>query len=271
MPFMSSRPNLNLKKLSLRCIVKQDLLEYFCGMPKAGKQDRNCSSGVITDLKRELIAASFPLPVEDDRTAMPLMLETEIEESRAATLASVAVHENVWLFAYGSLMWKPEMEYTGRELATVRGYHRRFCLWQWRYRGTRDKPGLMMALDRGGACNGVLFQIPGPNASDRLAKVWYREMIGKAYRPVWINARTAKEKIRAVTFVADRNSPRYAGRISDAETAKYIASACGHIGPNATYLLETYLHCEESGIHDPMLNRLQLLVAAELAARSNLT
>lgn len=268
---MSSRPNVNLKKLSLHCIIKQDLREYFCVVPKADKQDRSCSSGVITDLKRELIAASFPLPVDDDRTAMPLMLETEIDASRAATLASVAVHENVWLFAYGSLMWKPEMEYTGREPATVRGYHRRFCLWQWRYRGTRDKPGLMMALDRGGACNGVLFQIPGPNASDRLAKVWYREMIGKAYRPVWIDARTAKEKIRAVTFVADRNSPRYAGRISDAETAKYIASACGHIGPNATYLLETYLHCVESGIHDPMLNRLQFLVAAELAVRSNLT
>ena len=240
-------------------------------MLKSGKRVQSRPNDAVTKLTRELIAASFPFSVEDDRTAMPLMSDAEIAENRAATLASIAVHEDVWLFAYGSLMWKPEMEYIGRELASVHGYHRRFCLWQWRYRGTRDKPGLMMALDRGGTCNGVLFQIPAPDASARLAKVWYREMIGKAYRPVWINARTAKDDIRAVTFVADRKSPRYTGRISDLETAKYIASACGHIGPNATYLLETYLHCEESGIHDPMLNRLQLLVAAELEARSNST
>ena len=211
-----------------------------------------------------MIAKAFPHPVADDRAAMPLMSETEIEASRISTLSTVDAQDDVWLFAYGSLMWNPDPEFADRLSAHLQGWHRSFCLWQWRYRGTRERPGLMMALDVGGSCSGAVFRIPGPDASARLAKVWYREMIGRAYRPIWVDVSTEQGNIKAITFVADLESHRYAGKIPEEEAARYIASACGHIGPSAEYLLETYLHCEQCGINDPMLARLEGLVAHEL-------
>lgn len=215
-------------------------------------------------LTREMIAAAFPQAAADDRSAMPLMSEADMDASRAATLAAVAPSEDVWLFAYGSLMWNPDIEYADRIVANLQGWHRSFCLWQWRYRGSKERPGLMMALDVGGTCTGQLFRIPGPDASERLKKIWRREMIGRAYRPIWIWVETAAETVRALTFVADRESHRYAGTIPEEEAAQFIATACGHIGSNAEYLLETYLHCDQCGIDDPILARMQKLVADEL-------
>jgi cation transport protein ChaC len=122
----------------------------------------------------------------------------------------------------------------------------------------------MMGLDRGGSCAGVLFRVTGPHASDKLAPVWRREMIGRAYRPVWVNVATTAGQQRAICFVADRTSERYAGRLGEAEIARCMARACGSVGPNATYLLETWRHCETMGIADRMLRRLQKRVAGEL-------
>jgi cation transport protein ChaC len=216
-------------------------------------------------LTRELIAAAFPDPVAEDRTAMPLLSEAEIDASRSSTLERLQPSDDLWLFAYGSLMWNPEMEFTERRRAVLRGWHRRFCLWQWRYRGTASTPGLMMALDRGGSCTGVAFRIAAPGVSDKLAKVWKREMIGKAYRPLWITVEgPSRERLTAITFVADPKSHRYAGRLDEALVARHIATACGHAGPNATYLLETFLHCEETGIRDKMLSRMAAMVADHL-------
>ena len=215
-------------------------------------------------LTRELIAAAFPNPVADDRTAMPLLSSAEIDANRAETLAEVGHEDDIWLFVYGSLMWKPEPGLVDQVTATLDGWRRSFCIWQWRYRGTREAPGLMMALDVGGSCEGILLRAPGPDASARLASVWNREMIGRAYRPIWVEARTKARPVRAVTFVADRGTHRYAGDLPDKTVAGYIAKACGHIGPNAEYLLETYLHCKKCGIDDPLLENLQGLVAAEL-------
>lgn len=217
-------------------------------------------------LTRELVAAAFPNPVADDRTAMPLMSPVEIDVSRANTLAGLGLEDDVWLFVYGSLMWKPEPGLVDPLPAALEGWRRSFCIWQWRYRGTREAPGLMMALDVGGSCEGILLRAPGPDASAKLASVWNREMIGRAYRPVWVQTMTERGPVRAVTFVADRESQRYAGDLPDKIVAKYVAKACGHIGPNAEYLLETYLHCKRCGIIDPLLENLQGLVAAELTA-----
>ncbi|MBI3673688.1 MAG: gamma-glutamylcyclotransferase, partial [Rhizobiales bacterium] len=114
-------------------------------------------------LSKAIIAAAFPQLPPDDRTAMPLMPEEEIAASRAGTLARVSPHADTWLFGYGSLMWRPEMEFAEQRIAHLKAWHRRFCLWQWRYRGSRERPGLMMALDRGGSCSGVAFRIAAPN------------------------------------------------------------------------------------------------------------
>lgn len=162
-------------------------------------------------------------------------------------------------------MWKPEFEFAEREIAGLRGWHRRFCLWQWRFRGTRDAPGVMLALDRGGSCVGMIYHVTGPNLRAKIMPVWRREMRGRGYLARWVSVRTGQGRWPALTFVANREGERYAGRLSDGEIADKIASACGHVGPSAEYLLNTVAHCEELGIHDRHLWRMQALVAERLS------
>jgi glutathione-specific gamma-glutamylcyclotransferase len=212
-------------------------------------------------LTRELIASMFSEKQTDEGGTMPFLSQDEITASRTASLANIGPTEDVWLFGYGSLMWKPEMEFVERRTARLLGWHRRFCLWQWQYRGSKSKPALMMALDRGGSCVGIVFRVAAPDVSLKLAKVWEREMMGKGYRPQWVGVQAEGKALKAITFVADQKSYRYAGRLDEGVIAKHIATACGPIGPNAEYLLETLLHCQEIGVRDLMLLRLEVLVA----------
>jgi cation transport protein ChaC len=220
----------------------------------------------MTGLTRELISRAHQRSVADDPAAMRLLSEEEIAASLDETLARENVRNELWLFAYGSLMWKPDLEVVERRLATVRGWHRRFCLWQWRFRGTRDEPGIMLALDRGGSCVGIVYKVIGPDLRAKVMPVWRREMRGNGYRARWVTAETDEGALRALTFVANRAGGRYAGRLSDQEIAGRIASACGHLGPNAEYLLNTVARCEEVGIRDRHLWRMQALVAEQLLA-----
>ena len=102
-------------------------------------------------LTRALIDRAHPSPVPDDPGAMRLRSEDEIEAALDGALREHGSKDELWLFAYGSLMWKPDLDYAERRIGRIRGWHRRFCLWQWRFRGTRDCPGMMLALDRGGS------------------------------------------------------------------------------------------------------------------------
>lgn len=215
-------------------------------------------------LTRDLIARVFSEKGTDEQGAMSLLSDEEIATSRTACLADVGPTEDVWLFGYGSLMWKPEKEFAERRTARLLGWHRRFCLWQWQYRGSKSKPALMMALDRGGSCVGIVFRIAAPDVSQKLAKVWKREMMGKGYRPHWVRVQSEGTALKAITFIADQRSYRYAGRLDESLVAKHIAAACGPNGPNAEYLLETLLHCQEIGIRDLMLLRLEALVARNM-------
>lgn len=215
-------------------------------------------------LTRELIEARFPEPVLDRSQAMSELTEAEIEASLHDTLAD---HEggDLWLFGYGSLMWRPDFAFAERSVARIQGYHRSFCLWQRRYRGNRHNPNLMLALDRGGSCWGLAFRLPAPDVRAKVAPTFRRELMGDGYRPRWVNVHTGRGPVRAVTFVANRDNPaRYTGRLSDGEVARYIASACGERGTGAEYLLETVLAMEALGIRDSRLWRLQRMVAGHL-------
>ncbi len=181
------------------------------------------------------------------------------------TLAAHPSHGELWFFGYGSLIWRPEIETDRSELATVHGYHRSFCLWQRRHRGSIAQPCLMMALDRGGACRGLLYQVRGRDLESALAPLWRREMRGDGYRPRWIDARTARGRRRALTFVANRAGSRYAGKLPLEEAAERIAHGCGEKGPCADYLRRTVESLAEHGIDDRNLWRLQALVARALA------
>ena len=148
----------------------------------------------------------------------------------------------------------------------ARGWHRAFCLRQPRFRGTPDQPGLMMALDRGGQCRGVLYELPSENLEHQLDRLFRREFTVKPINnvPRWITVQTASGPVKALGFVMNRASPYYAGSLSPDEVARTLAVACGHWGSGAEYLLNTVTQLEARGIRDSGLWHLQQLVARQI-------
>ena len=213
-------------------------------------------------LSLDLIRAAHARPVADDPAGLVVMTD---EELRPGLEAIVAGREGaaLWVFAYGSLMWRPEFPVAERRLGTVRGFHRRFCLLQRRFRGTPERPGFVLALDRGGLCRGVAFRLPDAEIRAALMPLWRREMRGRGYVARWLPVETEHGPVSALTFLANRASDRYV-RLPDADLAERIATACGHLGPSAEYLYRTVEACEALGIRDRHLWRLQALVAARL-------
>lgn len=170
---------------------------------------------------------------------------------------------DTWLFAYGSLIWKPELAHVEARKATAFGWHRSFCFRIERFRGTKDCPGLMMSLDRGGQCRGVAFRLAPDGLREQLTKVLRREISVKPTNniPRWITVQSDQGPLRALAFVMNRNSRFYVGRRPLEEVADVLARACGHWGSGAEYLRNTVVHLEQHGIHDRNLWRLQALVA----------
>lgn len=175
----------------------------------------------------------------------------------------------VHVFAYGSLIWNPEFEHEAELPATAHGWRRAFCLHLYRWRGTPDRPGLMLALARGGSCRGVVLRLPASDIEARMEAVLRRETESRQGLALtrWIPVHTAAGRIPALAFYC---APRPDGvRFLDlpiAEQARRIAHAAGHIGCNAAYLRNTLVHLEARGIHDRYLWKLQALVAREIEA-----
>lgn len=170
------------------------------------------------------------------------------------------------LFAYGSLIWRPEIEHIREQNGVLHGWHRSFCLRQFRFRGTPEAPGLMMSLDRGGDCHGVLFELPREDLETQLDRLFRREFTVKpnTNMPSWVTVETGAGPVPALTIVMNRASPLYAGDMPLEEIADILARSCGHLGTGAEYLLNTVTQLEARGLHDPSLWRLQELVAERI-------
>jgi cation transport protein ChaC len=196
------------------------------------------------------------------------LTDQDHDERRAALLASHPKGKDLWLFAYGSLIWKPACEVDGQRHALLRGWHRKFCLRLLRYRGSPDCPGLMMALDIGGSCRGVAQRIPAKHVQERLGQLLRRETSVKpaSNLPRWVTVETDGGKQQALAFAINRKGLTYTRPRSLEETADILATACGHWGSGAEYLMHTVAHLEELGIHDRYLWRLQELVAERIKA-----
>ena len=166
----------------------------------------------------------------------------------------------MWLFAYGSLMWNPEFEYAEVRPAFLRGYHRRFCLYSRDYRGTPERPGLVLGLDRGGSCHGIAYRLPPDRLAQTFDRIWAREMTGRVYEMRRVAAQTADGPVTAHACVVRRVSPDYAGRLSIEETAHLLASAVGGRGTGRDYLANTVRHLEALGIRDRLLRRIEARV-----------
>jgi cation transport protein ChaC len=174
---------------------------------------------------------------------------------------------DVWLFAFGSLIWNPACDFVEQRNAIVRGWHRSFCLgWDHWFRGSPEQPGLMLSLDRGGLCKGVAYRLPPDAVESNLLRLFRRELRFKprAHVARWVNATTAEGPLRAIAFVIDRKSGRYVGGLSPEVVADALASAVGHRGSMAEYLYSTVRHLEDLGLRDRLLWRLQEMVAERI-------
>lgn len=170
------------------------------------------------------------------------------------------------VFGYGSLIWRPGFDHAGAELGVLRGYHRSFCLRSTRYRGTVARPGLVLGLDRGGACRGMVFRVEAARAAEVLAYLDDRELPDGAeivYRRRWVDVRLAASGrvVRAVTYVANRACRNYCGRLASGEAAAIIAAGHGAMGSNREYLLNTVEHLRALGVRDRGLERIVALMA----------
>ncbi len=191
-----------------------------------------------------------------------LLSETQLEQSLAASLAQREHDGPVWVFGYGSLIWNPLMRFAERRLARIRGYHRGFYLWSMINRGSPERPGLVLALDRGGSCGGIAYRLHAEHVAEEFKLLWRREMIAPAYHARWVDAHTDSGPVKALTFVIDRTTAFYAGRISDEDIVTTALGAHGHYGSCADYLLATASSLEKHGIRDQRMHRLARLLRA---------
>lgn len=192
---------------------------------------------------------------------MVLRSDEELAASLDETLAMHPADEPLWLFGYGSLMWNPAIHYLDALPATVRGWSRRFCLWLYTARGTPEQPGLMLALDRGGGCRGIGFRIAPEQVRTELTLLWRREMLGGTYDARWVQADIGGQRSRALTFVANRRHPRYAGALQPEEAVRHIASAAGSLGSCRAYFDQTVAALDRLAIRDAAIERLRAALA----------
>lgn len=161
--------------------------------------------------------------------------------------------QDFWVFGYGSLMWNPGFEYVDRQIATLRGYDRSFCMRSIHHRGTVADPGLVLALDPAphGACSGLAFHVQAARADATLAYLRERELISSAYVEETVDLSLLDGRdVRALVYVIDVDHEQYCGGLPLEEQAQIIAHAVGGRGPNSEYLNNTALHLRDLGLED---------------------
>jgi glutathione-specific gamma-glutamylcyclotransferase len=206
-------------------------------------------------------------------TGLSYLDDNEYQALIGRTLASAPDGSDVWVFAYGSLIWKPAFGHEDRRLGTLKGWHRSFCLKTTRWRGTPERPGLMMALQRGGQCQGIAYKLRRETLAQDLQTLFRRELGVKPLNQDarWLRVESYEGDVRALTFTANPTGQSYVGKISLEETAAIIADAVGVWGSCADYLHETTAHLEAFGIRDTMLRRLGTLVAQAILSKNKVS
>jgi cation transport protein ChaC len=169
---------------------------------------------------------------------------------------------DLWVFGYGSLMWRPGFPYVERRVARLFGAHRGLCVYSWVHRGTEERPGLVLGLDRGGTCRGIAFRVAAAESESVVAYLREREQVTSVYlereRPVRFADGT---EVPALAYLVDRAHAQYAGKLDEETQFRLVAQAAGRSGANRDYVLNTAAHLAEIGMPDPLLQRL----AARLA------
>ena len=180
-----------------------------------------------------------------------------IEQSMADTLRAKPQHSAVWVFAYGSLIWNPMLEFAERRHATLIGWHRSFCVRIVAGRARPETPGRMLAVEPGGATQGLAFRLDDANATDELRMMWIREMVTGSYAPSWAPVTLDDGRtVMAIVFVADPSSPQYEAEISAHQIAPMVAVAHGPLGSNADYVCQLQAALHDIGAYDSYVHEL---------------
>jgi cation transport protein ChaC len=178
----------------------------------------------------------------------------------AITLSETELSKGeLWVFGYGSLMWRPGFAFIEQAPARLIGEHRALCVYSFVHRGTPEKPGLVLGLDRGGACRGIAFRVAEQNRAATIAYLRAREQVTSVYREVtrsvWLE-NEARQRVSALAYVVDRGHVQYAGRLSLAEQLRHVLQGHGQSGANRDYVLATVKAIEAEGVRDSQLHRL---------------
>jgi cation transport protein ChaC len=166
---------------------------------------------------------------------------------------------DLWVFGYGSLMWRPGFDHVERVPARLVGAHRALCVYSWVHRGTRERPGLVLGLDRGGSCRGIAYRIAAKNSQQVIDYLRSRELVTNVYLETWRDIQLGGDEPRqqrALTFVVDRDHEQYAGKLSHEDLLSFVRDGIGSSGINADYVIATAAHIRELGFRDLVLERL---------------
>ena len=162
--------------------------------------------------------------------------------------------DDFWVFGYGSLMWRPGFEYLEAQRGRLYGYRRALCIYSYVHRGTRENPGLVLGLDRGGSCTGMVFKVSGSDHDHVMAELRARELVTNVYlersSPVHLSD---GRRIRAVCYVADQHHEQFAGHLSADDAAQRVSVSQGRSGHNVDYVKSTVDHLQEMKIRDHWL------------------
>jgi cation transport protein ChaC len=191
------------------------------------------------------------------------------------TATIVNAHElpngDLWIFGYGSLIWRPGFDYLDARPAKLIGEHRALCIYSFVHRGTPERPGLVLGLDRGGACLGIAYRVAAQKRDSIVAYLRSREQVTSVYREVlrsvWLD-NDPRQRVSALAYVADRGHVQYAGRLTIAERLHLVRNGHGHSGPNDEYVIETVAALESCKIHDGELRKLAAALRAEALPRT---
>ena len=163
----------------------------------------------------------------------------------------------LWVFGYGSLIWRPGFPYLERRVARLIGAHRALCVYSWVHRGTPDRPGLVLGLDRGGTCRGLAFRVAAEERENVVAYLREREQVTSVYLERMREIRFADgSAARALTYLVDRSHAQYAGKLDEEMQLRMVADAEGRSGANRDYVIATAAHLAELGMPDRLLERL---------------
>jgi len=167
--------------------------------------------------------------------------------------------EDLWVFGYGSLMWRPDFAFLERVEARLVGAHRALCVYSFVHRGTPERPGLVLGLDHGGTCRGIAYRVRAADRADTVAYLRAREQVTSVYREavraIWLRGEPER-RVRALCYMVDRGHVQYAGRLSLEQQLHHVRQGHGHSGANREYVLATVAALEQLGYRETELHLL---------------